>query len=105
MGGCGVLVERADLLGLALFADGKVGLLQAVDVFAGAVGDDDVYDDEVGAGLDGRGLGGGACRWCGVGGRGGVLGGWGWWLRGGRLGEGCGAEEERGKQRSEEVRG
>ena len=50
-----MLVEGADLLGLSFFEDGEVGAGEAVDRVAGAVGDDDVLDDEVGAGLDGGG--------------------------------------------------
>ena len=48
-----MLFEVADLLRGALLGEGELGLLEAADVVAGAIGDDDVDDDEVGAGLDG----------------------------------------------------
>ena len=59
----GMLVEGADLLRLAFFEDGEVCPGEAVDGVAGAVGDDDVFDDEVGAGLNGGGGGLGGGGW------------------------------------------
>ena len=63
-----VLMEAADGLGLAVFLDGEVFLLEAMNGVALGVGDGDVDDGLAGVDLEGR------------------CGGWGWWGRGLRVG-------------------
>ncbi len=60
----GMLVEGADLLRFALLDDREIRWLKTVNGVSGAIGDDDILDDEVGAGLN-CGLGGFRC--CGPG--------------------------------------
>jgi hypothetical protein len=62
-----VLLEGLDGLGLAIFKQGELIFLEAVDGMVVAVGDNDVDNDELGAGLKrgqrcaGWRLGGGRC--------------------------------------------
>ena len=47
----GVLLEGLDLLGVFVLEKGEVGGFEIVDGVLVRVGDDDVYDDELGVGF------------------------------------------------------